>query len=359
MTSALPLGLLPCAFALLPLPCAFAYPSHPLAALAEHRLDELPVRVFVAPLHDLLQRVRAVGLLVVGARRGRAVAPGCARGGSRRCRGSDAAGAEAHRPGWPTRPTPGVLRPVQARRTGSGGAREACGSSGAADTRMSCSTPAAAASSSRRPSPAVRSDRRWDSPRQNVSEPKGHQPRLAHARQRQGRGEGVHEMLPRNAGQVVSLRSPCCRRGRRCEQRLAIRLLDQPEHDVATRVQVVGHDEQLAKSRDGRGCRSEIGVAAPELTPVGRAQCCAALEDAPECGRRRPHRSTGIDRRADERPQRRAGRGAAHELSLPLHEHAGAECRNADHREGERRARDPGGQRSQARTSGPRVRAGA
>ena len=189
---------------------------------------------------------------------------------------------------------------------------------------MSCSAPAAAASSSRRPRLAVRSDRRCDSPRQNVSAANVTRRGWHTPGRDKAASQRINEVLAGDARQIVRLGSARRAGGGRGKQRLAVRLPDEPEDDVPARVEIVSDEEQLAEAGMAEVVGQQVGIAPAEIARIRRAQGGSALENAPERRGCRANRCPRVDGSADERPQRRRGGRSADALPLSVHQDSDA-----------------------------------
>ena len=93
-----------------------------------------------------------------------------------------------------------------------------------------------------------------------------HEPRLAHAGQRQRRREHVGQESLRAARQILRFGAPCRRdaAGRR-EQHPPIRIADQAEHQIAIGIEVVDHEQQLAEARLAEILGEQLRVAAAQV----------------------------------------------------------------------------------------------
>ncbi len=149
---------------------------------------------------------------------------------------------------------------------------------------MTCSTPAAAASSSTRAMLAGRSVSRCVSPRQYASWAKVTSLGSLTPGSVSAAASTSVDVIPRPAGEIVRLGAT--RRGGawRREQRFPIRLPQQAEHQVATRVEVVHHQQQLAKARLAEVLGQQLGIAPAEVSRIRRLERGAAPQNAPQRG---------------------------------------------------------------------------
>ena len=321
--------------------------------LPRRRLDELAVRVFVSAIHQLPERVHAVGPLVVDAREIERTERDCATAGSTKspakrpvdCSStsrtsalSNAASCSPARPRRSARPELSSCGPAPvARRRGS---------------RITCSAPAARDLLEQRATSAPgRSHRRCVSPRQGPSAGNVHQVRLGRDRHRQGGRQRVHRVIARDAGQVERLDASCGRRRpRRAGRRTAADARSPSNAKTTSRRASMSCtiDEQLAESRltkvvaqaDRRSCvaSSSAGGAARGAAPRIRFHSSATLRPtmpATSSGdptrrhtqpcrmRRAPARARTRNRDADgqrerRHEQRRTARGAESRWAAPL-----------------------------------------
>ena len=162
-----------------------------------------------------------------------------------------------------------LAQPAERIERAAGRARAAPAQLGAAETRITCSAPAAAASSSRRDSAAGRST--GGAPRRASSVSGAN--RTSGGSVRPGTlsaaRDDVDQVVARQTGEIERLGAARPGRARRRKQRAAERLAHQPEDEIAPRVEIVHAEQQLAEAGLAEVLGQQLRVAPAQIVRAG------------------------------------------------------------------------------------------
>ena len=118
----------------------------------------------------------------------------------------------------------------------------------------------------------------------------------------------VDQLVARKTREVERVCTPriprtSMRRRRRRKQRSPKRLPHQPEHQIATCIEIVRRQKQFAEAGLAEVVVEEFRVPAAQVSRLGRLQRCAPAQQIPESIDEVTRRTGGIDRRAKQLPR--------------------------------------------------------